>query len=252
MLNVARARALSAPYGFDLRRMTFNVRTCNVQPDDVQRANVQRSTPWRKEMSATNDTRRRTVAVLIFEDVELLDFAGPFEVFSSARNITGEHEQLMEVFAVAETPGLVRCRNGLAVQPAHTLESCPRADIIVVPGGAGTRAAEESPELIAWIRERSAEAELTTSVCTGSFLLARAGLLAGRPAATHWESVAELRARYPDIAVQEDQRYVDAGVVITGAGVSAGIDMALHVVARLYGPSVARATALGIEYDDWE
>ncbi|HWQ12417.1 MAG TPA: DJ-1/PfpI family protein [Roseiflexaceae bacterium] len=203
-------------------------------------------------MTTTNDTRRRTVAVLIFDDVELLDFAGPFEVFSSARNITGEHERLMDVFAVAETAAPVRCRNGLVVQPAYTLESCPRADILVVPGGAGTRAAEERPGLISWIRERSAEAELTTSVCTGSFLLARAGLLAGRPATTHWESVGELRDRYPDIAVQEDQRYVDAGEVVTSAGVSAGIDMALDVLARLYGPSVARATALGIEYDNWE
>jgi len=203
-------------------------------------------------MTSTHDTRRRTVAILIFDDVELLDFAGPFEVFSSVRNITGGHEHLMDVFAVAETLAPVRCRNGLVVQPAHTLQSCPPADVIVVPGGAGTAAAEKSPEVTRWIRDRSAAAEITASVCTGSFLLAHAGLLAGRAAATHWESVAELRERYPDVDVQEDQRYVDAGPVVTGAGVSAGIDLALHVVARIYGASVARATALGIEYDYWE
>lgn len=196
--------------------------------------------------------RRRTVAILIFDDVELLDFAGPFEVFSSARNITGAHELLMDVFAVAEGDAPVRCRNGLVVQPAHTLASCPPADVLVVPGGAGTRVVEGRESVIDWLRERSAAAELTASVCTGSFLLARAGLLSGLPAITHWEAVQELRERYPDISVQEDQRYVDAGQVVTGAGVSAGIDLALHVVARLYGPSVARATALGIEYDYWE
>jgi transcriptional regulator GlxA family with amidase domain len=203
-------------------------------------------------MSDQHDTRRRSVAILIFDDVELLDFAGPFEVFSSARAITGERERLMEVFAVAETDAPVRCRNGLVVIPAYTLESCPAADVILVPGGAGTRVAETRPAVMRWIKERSAAAEVTTSVCTGSFLLARAGLLAGRPAATHWEAVTELRERFPDIQVQEDERYVDAGPVVTSAGVSAGIDMALHIVARLYGPSVARATALGIEYDYWE
>jgi transcriptional regulator GlxA family with amidase domain len=202
--------------------------------------------------SQSEATRQRSVAVLIFDDVELLDFAGPFEVFSSARNITGDHEQLMDVFTVAERDAPVRCRNGLSVVPAYTLESCPPADVIVVPGGAGTRALEERPAVLDWIRERSRSAELTTSVCTGSFLLARAGLLAGQPATSHWESLPELRSRYPEISVQEDQRYVDAGKIVTAAGVSAGIDMALHVVARLYGMHVARATALGIEYDYWE
>ncbi|MFO7170835.1 MAG: DJ-1/PfpI family protein [Chloroflexota bacterium] len=203
-------------------------------------------------MSADEGVRRRSVAILIFDDVELLDFAGPFEVFSSARALTGERQRLMDVFTVAEHDRPVRTRNGLVVQPDYTLANCPPADILVVPGGAGARPLEERPEILGWIRERSAQAELTTSVCTGSFLLARAGLLSGRTATTHWESVPELRERYLDIEVLEDERYVDAGPVVTSAGVSAGIDMALHVVSRLYGPSVARATALGIEYDYWE
>lgn len=203
-------------------------------------------------MSADEGVRRRSVAILIFDDVELLDFAGPFEVFSSARALTGERQRLMDVFTVAEHDRPVRTRNGLVVQPDYTLANCPPADILVVPGGAGARPLEERQEILGWIRERSAQAELTTSVCTGSFLLARAGLLSGRTATTHWESVPELRERYLDIEVLEDERYVDAGPVVTSAGVSAGIDMALHVVSRLYGPSVARATALGIEYDYWE
>ncbi|NWG19955.1 MAG: DJ-1/PfpI family protein [Chloroflexi bacterium] len=198
------------------------------------------------------ESRKRTVAILVFDDVELLDFAGPFEVFSSARNLTGDHERLMEVFAVAETAVPVHCRNGLVVLPAHTLESCPPIDLLIVPGGAGVGPALERSSLIDWLRARAQEVELTVSVCTGSFLLAQAGLLAGRQATTHWESIGDLRERYPEVQVVEDQRWVDSGEIVTAAGVSAGIDVALHVVRRLYGADVARATALGIEYDYWE
>jgi transcriptional regulator GlxA family with amidase domain len=203
-------------------------------------------------MSNETIPAQRTVAILLFEDVELLDFAGPYEVFSSARALTGSHERLMQIVTVAEHSGPLRCRNGLVVVPDYALANCPLAEILLVPGGAGTRAVEGQREVLNWLRERSRQAELTTSVCTGSFVLASAGLLAGRSATTHWESIEELRRRFPDVAVQEDERWVDAGEVITSAGVSAGIDMALHIVARLYGPSVARATALGIEYDSWE
>jgi transcriptional regulator GlxA family with amidase domain len=196
--------------------------------------------------------RKRTVAILIFDDVELLDFAGPFEVFSSVRNLTGDHERLMDVFAVAESLTLVRCRNGLVVQPERTIDECPPIDVLVIPGGAGVRPALERSNLVEWVRTRAQEAELTVSVCTGSFLLAQAGLLSGRPATTHWERINEMRERFPDVEIVEDERWVDTGEIITAAGVSAGIDVALHVVRRLYGADVARATALGIEYDYWE
>lgn len=196
--------------------------------------------------------RRRTVAILIFDDVELLDFAGPFEVFSSVRNLTGDHERLMDVFVVAETTAPVRCRNGLIVQPEQSIEACPVVDILVIPGGAGVRPALERHHLVEWVRTRAQEAELTVSVCTGSFLLAQAGLLSGRQATTHWERINEMRERFPDVEIIEDQRWIDAGEIITAAGVSAGIDVALHVVRRLYGADVARATALSIEYDYWE
>ncbi len=196
--------------------------------------------------------RKRTVAILIFDDVELLDFAGPFEVFSSVRNLTGDHERLMNVFAVAESLTPVRCRNGLVVQPERTIDECPPVDVLVIPGGAGVRPALERSNLVEWVRTRAQEAELTVSVCTGSFLLAQAGLLSGRPATTHWERINEMRERFPDVEIVEDERWVDTGEIITAAGVSAGIDVALHVVRRLYGADVARATALGIEYDYWE
>jgi transcriptional regulator GlxA family with amidase domain len=196
--------------------------------------------------------RKRTVAILIFDDVELLDFAGPFEVFSSVRNLTGDHERLMDVFAVAESLTPVRCRNGLVVQPERTIDECPPVDVLVIPGGAGVRPALERSNLVEWVRTRAQEVELTVSVCTGSFLLAQAGLLSGRPATTHWERINEMRERFPDVEIVEDERWVDTGEIITAAGVSAGIDVALHVVRRLYGADVARATALGIEYDYWE
>lgn len=196
--------------------------------------------------------RKRTVAILIFDDVELLDFAGPFEVFSSVRNLTGEHERLMDVFVVAESLAPVRCRNGLVVQPERTIDECPPVDVLLIPGGAGVRAALGRNHLVEWVRARAQDAELTVSVCTGSFLLAQAGLLSGRPATTHWERINEMRERFPDVEVVEDERWVDTGEIITAAGVSAGIDVALHVVRRLYGADVARATALGIEYDYWE
>jgi transcriptional regulator GlxA family with amidase domain len=196
--------------------------------------------------------RKRTVAILIFDDVELLDFAGPFEVFSSVRNLTGDHERLMDVFAVAESLTPVQCRNGLVVQPERTIDECPPVDVLVIPGGAGVRPALERSNLVEWVRTRAQEVELTVSVCTGSFLLARAGLLSGRPATTHWERISEMRERFPDVEIVEDERWVDTGEIITAAGVSAGIDVALHVVRRLYGADVARATALGIEYDYWE
>jgi len=146
----------------------------------------------------------------------------------------------------------VQCRNGLVVQPERTIDECPPVDVLVIPGGAGVRPALERSNLVEWVRTRAQEVELTVSVCTGSFLLAQAGLLSGRPATTHWERINEMRERFPDVEIIEDERWVDTGEIITAAGVSAGIDVALHVVRRLYGADVARATALGIEYDYWE
>jgi transcriptional regulator GlxA family with amidase domain len=198
------------------------------------------------------DGKHRQVAILLFDDVELLDFAGPFEVFSSVRTSDNKRTSLMDVFAVAEKRGAIRCRNGLIVQPAYTLEDCPPADILLVPGGFGTDAAAKSQPIIRWLQERSASAELVTSVCTGSFVLAQAGLLDGQSATTYWSSVPRLQEQFPCLKAQPGARWVDNGQTITAAGVSAGIDMALHIVQRLYGAEVAQATARGIEYEHWE
>ncbi|MCB0065152.1 MAG: DJ-1/PfpI family protein [Caldilineaceae bacterium] len=194
----------------------------------------------------------RTVAILLFPGVELLDFAGPFEVFSAARIDPADRERLMEVFTVAEALEPIKCNNPLTVLPDYTLENCPPADILVVPGGMGTRTAIDRPGLINWIANRAHQAELMTSVCTGSFLLAKAGLLAGRATTTHWASIDRMRTDFPDLEVRENARWVDAGDIVSSAGVSAGIDMALYILQRLYGPEVANATARGIEYDHWQ
>lgn len=191
------------------------------------------------------------VAILIFDGVELLDFAGPFEVFSAARRDATGQERFMEVFTVAEEERPITCNNGLVVHPRYSLEACPAFDILVVPGGQGTRAAIHRAPLIDWIRQGAAQATLTTSVCTGSFLLAQAGLLTGRVATTHWGSIERMRQDFPQVTVREAVRWVDEGEVISSAGISAGIDMSLYVLARLYGDECAAVTARRMEYDHW-
>lgn len=194
----------------------------------------------------------RNVGILVFEDVEVLDFCGPFEVFASAGLPApqGEPEpHLFRVSIVAERQDTVRCRGGLLVVPHHTLADHPPYDIIVLPGGYGTRRERQNPVVLDWIARQHAAGTLTTSVCTGAFLLAAAGLLDGQAATTHWSTIDWLRAEHPAIDVRDTERIVDLGQIVTSAGVSAGIDMALHVVARLHGEETARRTARDMEYD---
>ncbi len=196
---------------------------------------------------------RSQVGILIFEDVEVLDFCGPFEVFSitTAEGQTGDDAQLYDVHIIAGSSGTVSCRNGLLVQPHFTIDQHPDLGIVVVPGGRGTRQEVSNPRVLAWIEQQYARVDLMTSVCTGAFLLAATGLLDGKSATTHWASIDWLRENHPAITVRDDQRYVDEGRIITSAGVSAGIDMALHVVERMYGPAVARQSARHMEYAGW-
>jgi transcriptional regulator GlxA family with amidase domain len=190
-----------------------------------------------------------SVGILIFDDVEVLDFCGPFEVFSSARAAdAAEATALFRVFTVAERADVVCCRGNLLVQPHFTIADHPPIDLLVVPGGWGTRREARNAALLDWIAAQDQGSTLTLSVCTGAFLLAARGLLDGKPATTHWASLDRLAEGYPAIEVRRDVRFVDAGHVVTSAGVSAGIDMALHVVERLRGPAVAAATARNMEY----
>ena len=195
-------------------------------------------------------TAPHTVGILLFDDIEVLDFCGPFEVFSVAR-ATDDAERanpLFHVLTIAERNEIVRCRGGLMVQPHHSIIDHRPLDILVVPGGQGTRRERTNRVLLDWIAAQARQVELTTSVCTGAFLLAATGLLDGKRATTHWASIDWLRQTYPDLDVRDDERVVDEGHIMTSAGVSAGIDMALHIVARLHGEAVATSTARQMEY----
>ena len=190
-------------------------------------------------------------AILIFDEVEVLDFAGPFEVFS----VTGRRRNLepFEVFTVAERLAPVAARNGLSVNPRYSFENCPPPEILVVPGGFGTRREMKNPMMLEWISRVAPACELVLSVCTGALVLGAAGLLDQRNATTHFMAFDELRAVAPHASVHEGHRIVDNGNLILSAGVSAGIDMSLHVVARLLGADVARETARYMEYEgNWE
>jgi transcriptional regulator GlxA family with amidase domain len=196
------------------------------------------------------DNRQRTVAILIFDDVEVLDFCGPFEVFSVTRvPDNGGERAPFKVVTVAENADVVSCRGGLLVQPHATIDDEVRADILVVPGGFGTRRVVGTKRVLNWVTERNKGTELTTSVCTGAFVLAEAGLLDGLRATTHWMAIERLRQNCPGTIVLDNSRVVDEGHIITSAGISAGIDMSLHVVARLLGDEIARQTAREMEYD---
>ena len=188
----------------------------------------------------------KNLAILIFPEVEVLDFCGPFEVFSVANRFTSP--AAFNVFTVAEKPGPILARNGLSVNPRCRLDDCPVPDILLVPGGQGTRTEMHNAALVAWVKAQAEQAELMLSVCTGALLLAKAGLLDGLEAATHHGAVDLLRQVAPHTSVRSDRRYVDNGRVICSAGIAAGIDMSLHVVARLAGAEIARQTAEQMEY----
>ena len=193
------------------------------------------------------------VSILIFDGVEVLDFAGPFEVFSRTRLVPGiesrrnEESAPFNVFTVAPRAEPITATGGLRVLPHHDFASDPRIDVLVVPGGFGTRALLEDTAVVEWIRRRAAKAQRVASVCTGALLLARAGLLAGRRATTHWGALELLGSLDPTIRVEPGLRVVDDHI-ITSAGVSAGIDMALNLVEGMYGREVADETARYIEY----
>jgi transcriptional regulator GlxA family with amidase domain len=189
---------------------------------------------------------KQTVAILLFPDVEVLDFAGPFEVFSVTDELCGY--DAFNVITVAESLAPVRARNGLTILPDHDLTTCPTPDFLIIPGGFGTRELLENAAVLTWLQKQSALAELVMSVCTGAFLLAKLGLLDGLNATTHHEFLAELRALAPTANIDATVRFHDNGKFITSAGISAGIDSSLHVIARFLGKDIAKRTASSMEY----
>ena len=188
----------------------------------------------------------RNLAIVLFEDAEVLDFCGPYEVFSLANRESDL--PAFNVFLVAEVKSPVVARNGLSVNPDFDFEDAPHVDVLLVPGGIGTRKQLENDRLLDWIRRTADVAEMVLSVCTGALVLGKAGLLNGLELTTHHVAYDLLRELVPDSTVHEDRRFVDNGKVITSAGIAAGIDMSLYVVQRLVGYSAAVKTAKHMEY----
>jgi transcriptional regulator GlxA family with amidase domain len=186
-----------------------------------------------------------TYGLLIFDGAEELDFTGPWEVFTASSMLRDNADTAV---LIAEQAGPVRCAKGMRVVPDHTLDSHPPLDVLLVPGGQGTRREVANPLIIDWIRTVSAAATWTTSVCTGALLLHEAGPARGRRVATHHGFEDALEAR-GDITVVRDARYVVDGSLVTSQGVSAGIDMALWLVGRIHGREHARAVRRYIQYE---
>ena len=192
------------------------------------------------------------VAILVFDEVEVLDFTGPYEVF----NVTAELQEQetggpppFVVYTVAESLTPIKTRGQLRVQPNYSLETLPRQpDILIVPGGNGTRALLGKLNIITWIQEQSQRVRILASVCTGSLLLAKAGLLTGLSVTTHHTAIDSLRTLVSPYTQIVAQRYIDQGKIITSGGISAGIDMSLYIVRKLLGEEVLRSTTQEMEY----
>ncbi|PEC82337.1 AraC family transcriptional regulator [Bacillus cereus] len=187
------------------------------------------------------------VGIFLFNDVEVLDFAGPFEVFS----VTEVHEEKpFTVYTVSQNGEMITARNGLKVKPDYSAEDLPPVDILIIPGGKGVRENEVKNDIIInWVRQQMKEVKLMTSVCTGALLLAKAGLLEGLKATTHWASIQTFKKDFPNVEVMENVKFVDEGHIITSAGISAGINMSFHIVKNLLGVEIAEETAKSMEYD---
>jgi transcriptional regulator GlxA family with amidase domain len=187
------------------------------------------------------------IAVALFEGAEELDWAGPWEVLAAWSQQWPDDG--VEVFTVARDSEPVTCAKGLRVLPDHSWETAPAVDVLVYPGGMGTRRELKDETVLDWLRGLRGDGALMTSVCTGSLVYAAAGLLDGRPATTYWSQLDRLGELDPTIEVRREDRFVDSGEVVTAAGVSAGIDMALHLVARLHSEQRAREVRRYIQYD---
>jgi transcriptional regulator GlxA family with amidase domain len=193
------------------------------------------------------------VLILAFDGVEALDFAGPFEVFTTAsrasQRLNPGTEAPFEVasVALASTGQPVHARAGLRLLADHDLAGNPKADLLIVPGGV-VDAPMASPATLRWIAECATRAQLVASVCTGAFLLAKSGVVTREAVTTHWEDIADLREQFPLLDVREGERWVDSGRIVSSAGISAGIDMSLYLVERLAGRALAERTARQMDY----
>ncbi|MFC6463538.1 DJ-1/PfpI family protein [Marinilactibacillus sp. GCM10026970] len=193
--------------------------------------------------------KQKIVGILLFNEVEVLDFAGPFEVFSVTEN-PSKKDKPFKVVTISQDGQMIKARNGLHVLPDFNFGNHPKLDILVVPGGYGARELEiHNQDLHQWIKEQDQTTEYTTSVCTGAFLLAKAGLLEGKTVTTHFSALDRLAESFPSLNVKRNTKFVDEGHILTSAGISAGIELSLYLVGKILGASTAKETAKQMEYD---
>lgn len=191
-------------------------------------------------------THQMNIGIYIYDHAEVLDFSGPYEVFSTAQRISASNT--FNVFLVSETGGTVTARGGYSVNPGYGFSNHPPIDVIIVVGGVHT-AELEKPNVLHWIQQVAGKAAIVASVCTGVFLLAEAGVLSDQRVTTHWQDIPALRKHYPHLHVLEQQRWVDEGTIVTSGGISAGIDMSLHLVSKMLSSGLADKTARQMEFD---
>jgi putative intracellular protease/amidase len=189
----------------------------------------------------------RNLAILIFDGVQIIDYTGPYETFGHVYN---DETPAFNMYTVSEKTDAITTSMGMSVNPKYSFENAPKPDVLVIPGG-DVRGQLENPTVLKWVQEKSKGAEIVLSVCNGAFILARAGLLDGLEATTTAGLIPRLREAAPKVKVVDDRRFVDNGKFITAAGLSSGIDGALHVIERLYGKGTAQMAALGMEYN-WD
>ncbi len=187
------------------------------------------------------------IGIYIYDNAEVLDFSGPFEVFSTAKRLANKD---WNVFLVAERLSLVKARGGFDVQPHYSFDNAPDIDVIVIVGGVHTEEVKKS-KVTEWINKTSSNAKIVASVCTGAFLLAKANVVTDHCVTTHWEDISDLRKDFPRLEVQEDVRWVQQGNIVTSAGISAGIDMSLFLISELDSTELAQKTAKQMDYD-WQ
>ncbi|MBD0833219.1 DJ-1/PfpI family protein [Aestuariibaculum sediminum] len=192
-------------------------------------------------------TKKINVGIFIFNEVEVLDFAGPFEVFSLVED---NNQKIFNVITIGEGNKLLSARNGLKVHSDYLFNNHPKLDILIIPGGYGAEHIEiKNKCLLNWIKEQSNKVQILASVCTGALLLAECGLLNNKKATTHWMDLDRLEQDYPKIEVVRDVKFVDEGNLLTSGGISAGINMSFHIIKRLLGKEIAEHTAKRMEYD---
>ena len=192
-------------------------------------------------------TKKRNVGLFIFDNAEVLDFAGPFEVFAITSELN--NHELFHVFTVGESLEPISAVNGLSVNPTYDIVNCPPIDVLIISGGSGTRQQTNNTQVLDWIYETHQETEYTLSICSGSRLLGVLGLLDHQPYCTHHEVYEHMAELVPTGIPQKGNRYVNFGKTYTSGGISAGIDLSFHLLELLHGKEIAEKTAIYMEYD---